>query len=184
MGLYNRGHPMNRTLLVIVSFVAGVLLLPLGIYVYIAFGNPPVATADKPFPLESKIVKVPLRARIEREMPAGSPIPSNDANLSAGAGIYEDKCEVCHGTRVEPSGIGKTMFPTAPQLWVKHRNGVVGVSDDPVGETYWKVKNGVRLTGMPAYGKMLSETQMWQVSLLLSMADKPLPAEAAKTVGQ
>jgi mono/diheme cytochrome c family protein len=76
------------------------------------------------------------------------------------------------------------MFPNAPQLWIKTKNGTVGVSDDPVGETYWKVKNGIRLSGMPAYGKALSDTQIWQVSLLLSMADKPLPAEAAKTVGQ
>jgi mono/diheme cytochrome c family protein len=175
---------MSRTWLVIVSFVAGVLLLPLGIYLYIAFGNPPVATADKPFPLEAKIVKIPLRARIAREMPAGSPIPASDENLNAGAGIYEDKCEVCHGTHDEPSGIAKTMFPTAPQLWVKKKSGAVGVSNDPVGLVYWKVKNGIRLTGMPAYGKILSGKQMWQVSLLLSMADKPLPAEAAKTVGQ
>jgi len=76
------------------------------------------------------------------------------------------------------------MFPTAPQLWVKKKSGVVGVSDDPVGETYWKVKNGIRLTGMPAYQKLLTDQQIWQVSLLLSVADKPLPAEAAKTVGQ
>ena len=60
---------------------------------------------------------------------------------------------------------------------------MVGVSDDPVGETYWKVKNGIRLTGMPSFEKALTEDQMWQVSLLLSKADKPLPAEAAKTVG-
>jgi mono/diheme cytochrome c family protein len=60
----------------------------------------------------------------------------------------------------------------------------MSVGDDPVGETYWKIKNGIRLTGMPAYGKVLSETQLWQVSLLLSMADKPLPAEASKTVGR
>jgi mono/diheme cytochrome c family protein len=76
------------------------------------------------------------------------------------------------------------MFPRAPQLWAKHKNGAVGVSHDPVGETYWKVKNGIRLTGMPAYGKALTETELWQVSLLLAEADKPLPAEAAKTVGQ
>jgi thiosulfate dehydrogenase len=57
------------------------------------------------------------------------------------------------------------------------------VSDDAVGETYWKVKNGIRLTGMPSYDKALSETEMWQVSLLLSRADKPLPADAAKMLG-
>ena len=43
---------------------------------------------------------------------------------------------------------------------------VVGVSDDEPGETYWKVANGIRLSGMPAYTHILTETQMWQVSLL------------------
>jgi len=175
---------MNRTTLAIVSFFAGVLLLPLVAYLYLAFGKPPVATADAPFPMEATIVQIPLEARIHREMPANSPLPASDGNLNAGAGIYEDKCEICHGTQDQPSAIGKTMFPHAPQLWVKNTSGAVGVSDDPVGVTYWKVNNGIRLSGMPAFGKALTEKQMWQVSLLLSMADKPLPAEASKTVGR
>ena len=70
------------------------------------------------------------------------------------------------------------MFPHVPQLWEKHHGDVVGVSDDPAGETYWKVANGIRLTGMPAYDKILTETQMWQVSVLLANADKPLPPDA------
>lgn len=74
------------------------------------------------------------------------------------------------------------MFPNAPQLWEKHRNGVVGVSDDPPGETFWKVENGIRLTGMPSYKKVLSETQMWQVTVLLANADKPLPPAALDLV--
>jgi mono/diheme cytochrome c family protein len=71
------------------------------------------------------------------------------------------------------------MFPDAPALWEKHHNGeVVGVSDDPPGETYWKVANGIRLSGMPSYKDVLTETEMWQVSLLLANADKPLPPAA------
>jgi mono/diheme cytochrome c family protein len=54
----------------------------------------------------------------------------------------------------------------------------VGVSDDPSGETYWKAANGIRLTGMPAYKDILSDTQLWQVSLLLANANKPLPPAA------
>jgi mono/diheme cytochrome c family protein len=40
------------------------------------------------------------------------------------------------------------------------------------------VANGIRLSGMPAYKDFLTETQMWQVSLLLANADKPLPPGA------
>ena len=70
------------------------------------------------------------------------------------------------------------MYPGAPQLWEPHGDGVVGVSDDPPGVTYWKVKNGIRLSGMPAFEHVLNDTQMWQVSQLLASADKPLPGAA------
>ena len=76
------------------------------------------------------------------------------------------------------------MYPDAPQLWQPHGAGVVGVSDDPPGETYWKVKNGIRLTGMPSFDKVLNDTQMWQVTLLLANADKPLPADVLDTMKQ
>ncbi len=175
---------MRRIFLFLIGFVAGALLLPLAFCLYLAFGHPPVATADAPFPLEERLVEVPLEARIAREIPSHIPIAATDEDLNAGAGLYEDKCESCHGTADEPSAMGRTMFPRAPQFWVKHADGEMKVSDDPIGETYWKVKNGIRLSGMPAYGKALSEKEMWQVSLLLSMSDKPLPAEAAKTVGR
>jgi mono/diheme cytochrome c family protein len=73
------------------------------------------------------------------------------------------------------------MFPEAPPLWETHHHGtetIVGVSDDPPGETYWKVANGIRLTGMPSFKDLLTQDQMWQVSLLLANADKPLPPAA------
>lgn len=175
---------MKPIRIAIACFVAGLVFLPLAFYLYLALGHPPVAVADKPFPLEAKLAHVALESRIAREMPAASPVPATDQNLIAGASLYEDKCESCHGTADQPSAVGRSLFPQAPQLWIKQSNGVVGVSNDPVGETYWKIKNGIRLTGMPAYGKALSETELWQVSLLLSMANKPLPAEAAHTVGR
>ena len=71
---------MKRIPLAIASFVASVLLLTFGIYLYLAVGKPPVATADPPFPLEQKIVGVPLYARIKREMPARAPISASDEN--------------------------------------------------------------------------------------------------------
>ena len=68
------------------------------------------------------------------------------------------------------------MFPLPPQL-LSHDEMV---TDDPVGATYWKVSNGIRLTGMPGFNDMLTPTQMWQVSQMLAHADKlPDPTKAA-----
>lgn len=161
------------------GIVLGVLLVPAAAWVWLSHGRPPVAVTDTPFPFERSITSVPLNARIHQEEIANPPIEANETNFLAGAQIYRQQCAFCHGVYGSPSQTGKHMFPDAPPLWEKHHNGdVVGVSDDPPGETYWKVANGIRLTGMPAYRSVLSDTEMWQVSLLLANANKPLPPTA------
>ncbi|MFL6428392.1 MAG: c-type cytochrome [Acidobacteriaceae bacterium] len=166
----------------LLGFVLGILLLPLAIYAYLQFGNVPVAVADEPLVLERSMSHRVLDARINREAPKSSPIEPSPTNLLIGAQLYRDNCSGCHGYYGQSSPFGKHLFPEAPQLWAPHRNGVVGVSDDPVGETYWKVRNGIRLSGMPAFNNLLNETQMWQVSVLLANADKPLPATVVSTI--
>ena len=54
----------------------------------------------------------------------------------------------------------------------------MGVSDDPPGATYWRVSNGIRLTGMPAYKDVLTDTEMWQVSLSAGECGQALPPAA------
>ncbi len=166
----------------LLGLILGLLVIPVWMWTYLSFGHPAVAVGDKPLPFEKQVVRVPLHARIDKEMPAGAPIDPSPANLAAGAQIYREQCAACHGLSGHSSDFADHMYPHAPQLWSKHGNGVVGVSDDPVGETYWKVANGIRLSGMPAFAKVLSQTQMWQVSLLLKQADQPLPPDAMQLV--
>lgn len=172
---------MKRFLL---GLILGLLIVPAAVWIYFRFGNPPVAVADHPLPFEKQIVSVPLHARIDREMPADAPIAATPANLLAGAQIFRDQCAVCHGLPQTPSTFGPHIYPSAPDLWKSHRPGVVGVSDDPVGETWWKVDNGIRLTGMPSYQKILSPMQKWQVTLLLKHANGPLPDDVVKLLDE
>ncbi len=163
----------------LLGIVIGILLIPLVVLAWFHFGQVPVAVNDPPLPQERLITSVPLNARIDREMVKTPPIQASEQDLVAGAHIYSEQCAVCHGFHGQPSKFGTHVFPTAPPLWEKHHNGpVVGVSDDPPGETYWKVANGIRLTGMPSYKEILTDTQMWQVSILLANAAKPLPPAA------
>jgi thiosulfate dehydrogenase len=159
----------------LLGLVLGLIAVPLVIFVYLRVGHPPVAISDAAFPFERELVHGPLHARIDLEMPKSAPIEPSATNLEAGAHIYRQQCAPCHGLYGRPSSFASHMYPDAPQLWAPHDSGVVGVSDDPAGETYWKVANGIRLSGMPAFEKVLNPTQMWQVSLLLANADKPLP---------
>jgi thiosulfate dehydrogenase len=164
---------MGRFLL---GLIFGIVLVPLAVLVYLSYGRVPVASSDTPFPYERQLVSIPLDARIQKDM-VGTHMEPDQTNLTAGARIYVERCSLCHGLHGRPAALGNHMFPDAPQLLEAHRNDptVVGVSDDPVGETYWKVENGIRLTGMPSFKTQLSETEMWQVSLFLANASKPMP---------
>jgi thiosulfate dehydrogenase len=158
-----------KTLLV--GLFLGVACVLAGAYLYFSLGLAPVATSAPPMPFEEKIANMALHARIAKEAPSGVPVPADETNLIAGAQLYREHCAVCHGLTGRPeTATARGMFPKPPQFFLGH-----GVTDDPVGETYWKAKNGIRLTGMPGYGPSMSEQQLWQVSLLLAHADKLPP---------
>jgi thiosulfate dehydrogenase len=165
---------------VVLGFFLGIVVVAAGVFLYLRFGSLPVAVADKALPFEELIVQVPMHARIDKEM-RQAPFGTSEDVFEGGAKVYREQCAGCHGTPGHDDPFAKTIFPNAPQLWKKHpQGGVVGVSDDEVGETYWKVSNGIRLTGMPSYNKVLTDTQMWQVSLLLKNANQELPEPVMK----
>lgn len=153
----------------VLGLIIGLALVPLGAYIYFSTGMAPVATSAQAMPFEKMMANKALHARLEKEMPKNPPpVQADAATYTEGAQIYADHCAVCHGLPGHPKPpVAKGEYPIPPQLFMGH-----GVTDDPAGETYWKVANGIRLTGMPAFSGSLSDTQMWQVSVMLANADK------------
>ena len=152
----------------IFGFLFAVLVIAVGGYLYFSLGLAPVATAAAPMPFETMLAKAALRKAVSREMPQAVPLTASEENFVAGAHAYRTHCAVCHGLPGQPeTAVGKGEFPKPPQLFKGK-----GVSDDPPGETYWKIANGIRLTGMPAFQQSVSSEQMWQMSLLLANSNK------------
>ena len=82
-------------------------------------------------------------------------LPFDDDNMVAGVNVYKEHCAVCHGAPERPrTAMSKGMFPPPPQLLEKADM----MTDDPEGETYWKVTHGIRLSGMPGFASTLSDT--------------------------
>jgi thiosulfate dehydrogenase len=159
----------------VVGVLVGVLLLVGGVYYYFASGMAPVATADPPMPFEKKMASKALNAHIDKQNIATSPVPADEPNLVAGAKVYKEQCAVCHGTPDQPSpAVADSMFPHAT-LMFKGK----GVTDDPPTESYWKAANGIRLSGMPSFKGVLTDTQLWQVAQFVASTDK-LPDSAKK----
>ena len=163
----------------LIGFAAGLIVVPLAIYMYFAYGMAPVATAAPEMPFERLLAKKALRVRREREMPRFVPIATDEPNYAAGAHIYREHCAVCHGLpKQSQTAIAKGMYPKPPALLDGR-----GVTDDPAGETYWKVAGGIRMSGMPGFQQTLSSTEMWQVSILLAHADS-LPQKVKDSLSQ
>jgi len=164
---------LRPTVRFLLGVLAGLLILPAALYMYVATGHAPVATADPSMPMEAFFAKMGRKSRIRAEQPKRYLSTFSAADLETGADIYQKNCAFCHGLPNQPKpNAAKGMYPRAPQLLDKDDM----VIDDPVGESFWKVKNGIRLSGMPGFKDSLSETQIWQVSALLAKAEQ-LPAE-------
>lgn len=164
----------------VIGLIVGLLAIPVAGYFYIRSGRMPVATSAPPIPLERYIAHTALHAKLAREAPKTVPIQATEGNLLAGAEVYRNNCSGCHGLPGKPAlAIAHSLFPKPPQLFETREM----VTDDPPGVSYWKVRYGIRLTGMPAFSHSLSDLQMWQVSLLLAKADQ-LPAAVQQKLAQ
>ena len=157
------------------NFILGVivtlLLLFLGGLAIATLGLLPSNADSTPPKIESHFAMSALDASMERHAPrVTSPVPPTDENLIDGMKIYTMNCAGCHGNLDhKPSDFGRSFYPPAPQL-------IVQPVDDPEWHIYYAVRTGIRYTGMPAWNKTLSESDMWKVTAFLSRIEKLPPA--------
>jgi mono/diheme cytochrome c family protein len=155
----------------LLGLILGLIAAPVAAIVYLVSGYAPIAVTDHPFPLEQYIAGAALERGIDRRAPTQQLSSFNENDLTAGAQTYRRGCG-CHGLPGEAQNLPQPkMFPSPPQLFTP--DGYV--TDDPVGVTFWKIKNGIRMTGMPSFSGVLKDDQMWQVAALLASADKLPP---------
>ncbi len=149
----------------ILGMIVGALLLVVAVVAYFVTGTAPAATTDPPMPFEKFIANTSLDMHIKRATEQQSPVPPDEKNLLAGADEYNMDCSGCHGQpgQKDKPAIANGMYPHPPQFF----HGT-GKGDDSVWEIYWKVENGIRLTGMPSFKGAVPETAIWQVSELVA----------------
>jgi thiosulfate dehydrogenase len=156
----------------LVGFIFAIVLIPLAVLLYIKLGFFPVATDAPDLPFERQLAHMGLHAIIDKDAPRNPPFQASKDDFLSAVHLYREHCAVCHGLPGEPKTfIARGMYPDPPELFKG-----TGVTDDPAGESYWKIANGIRLSGMPGYKKTLSEKEMWQIAQLVADANK-LPSE-------
>ncbi len=108
------------------------------------------------------------------KVPAGLDKPDT---IAAGGKLFVQNCAVCHGAPgVAPTHIALGLNPLPPDLYRANRK-----PDDQ--ENFQFIRNGVKMTAMPAFGASEGEEHVWQLVAFVKTLPGISPADFAKTTG-
>lgn len=119
-----------------------------------------LSALPEPGSLESYMATEGKRWLVYREShSARSQEPSaTSESLENGQMIFGAQCADCHGIDGRtPTDIGRALYPRAPDL------GAAEVRHWSDPELFWIVRNGIRLSGMPGFGRQLSSQEIWDL---------------------
>ena len=94
-----------------------------------------------------------------------NPFPPSTENLHAGMEHFSDHCATCHANDGGGDTLfGKGLYPKPPDMRTRETQNK---SD---GELYYTIENGVRLSGMPAFGEehgVGDDAETWHLVLFI-----------------
>jgi len=134
------------------------LLSIISVFTVIYRGTFNVAATEHHSKLTRWILAATRESSIEKRA-AGIEIPDlkDENKLKDGFRSYREMCAVCHTPPGgEDSPIAQGLNPRAPNLACEADE----LSD---AELFWVIKNGIRMTGMPAWGVTHGDKEIWDV---------------------
>jgi mono/diheme cytochrome c family protein len=150
----------------------GVVLL---VVTFIWIGSRGISARAEPGPVETAVARTMRRLAI----PSGdrdrrNPAPATAEVINAGMAHYADHCAACHAN--DGSGetqIGLGLYPRPPDMRLPDTQSL---SD---GELFYIIENGVRLTGMPAWGTGTPESgeETWHLVHFIRQLPKLTPQQ-------
>ncbi len=105
-----------------------------------------------------------------------NPVPASPEGLAGARAHFADHCATCHGNDGKgDTPYGRNLYPRAPDL----TDGATQELSD--GELFYYIENGIKLTGMPAFGTGApeNEKQSWELVSFLRHLPKISPDELA-----
>lgn len=148
---------------ILAGILVGWLILALAAVAVVWSGVYNVAASVPPGKLETQIATFALNQSVHRRAPVTkNPFARTPEVLRAGLAHYRENCVDCHGAPgVDVSEFGEGLNPAAPDLTLPR------VQERPDGELFWIVSNGIRTTGMPAFGPTHRPEEIWKVLAFL-----------------
>jgi len=174
-------------LAVLAVLVLGAVAVAYGGFVNVAATDPGSA------PLEW-FLNTTREHAIESQLDGIEVPPLDDpAKLRTGLVHYHQMCVTCHGAPgVEPDELAQGLNPTPPEFAKRRRRAPATEAGESreanerkrehAAETYWIVKNGIRMTGMPAFGPTHSDEKIWAITAFVERLPELSAEEYASMV--
>ena len=95
--------------------------------------------------------------------------------IQTGFQHYNEMCIVCHSAPgIDESETAKGLYPHPPQFY-KHADRM------NVKETFWTIKYGLKMTGMPAYSPTHSDDKIWAMTAFITQKLGKMTPQEYKT---
>jgi mono/diheme cytochrome c family protein len=168
---------MKRSILEL-AVLGLVIALTLGVGIGVYFVTAGVSARPQPGATETFV------ARTVRNLAIGwhaghpaNPVPNSEAALAEGRAHFADHCASCHAN--DGSGdteIGRGLYPRSPDMRLAATQNL----EDH--ELFYIIENGIRLTGMPAWGtgKAAGEEESWRLVRFIRHLPQITPEEIAQ----
>lgn len=165
---------------VVVTLLAGLAVLILAGLLFIFSGVYDVAATSEEGGLIHWVLETTRERSVHRaaeSLEIQVPRLDDPGMIRSGLVRYHALCATCHGAPgVNISATGQGLNPYPPEL--------AGETGEEPLELFWVVKNGIKMTGMPAYGVSLSDEEIWEVVAFLRRMPELSPAEYQRLVGE
>jgi cytochrome c553 len=156
---------IGALVLLVVLIIAGAIVIVGGFY--------PVAASKSDPPFVGSILDETMEHGVRRSASALTAPRLTRADVLEGGSHFKGMCQECHGgPGAEPEEFAAGMTPDPPNLARASRQW-------SVPEIFWIAKHGIRMSAMPAFGKMDEDEELWKIAAFVKALPTISPGEYA-----
>lgn len=161
---------------VLTGFVALLILLAVAVVAWMYSGTFNVAASEPHVPWVRWVIDTTLRQSVRAH--AGgvtAPALGDPVLVEEGARLFHGHCAQCHGSPgAEPRPFARAMRPDPPRL-------TEAVAEWTSAELFWIIKHGLKMTGMPAWGGIHVDGEIWAMVAFLNQLPT-MPADRYRAI--
>jgi mono/diheme cytochrome c family protein len=164
---------MKKTIVTVILTLA---VLVLGFYIYISSGAYDISQLTPHNSLTKSIISITTHNSINKRL-KDIVVPTNLKDtgvLIFGFKHYEEMCSSCHGAPGEKAGeLAEGLYPKPPELYKN-------AEETDAQEFFWIIKNGIKMTSMPAYKPTHDDEKIWAITAFVTQKLPKMTAEEYK----